>query len=299
MLGTGEVNKVAATVPTRDVTCPVCSADSEQKTSYGGYLLYECQKCGLVFVRDRQIPLEMYRDVYQKMPGYRWMFDVARKTANGEAGIRELWRYKRRAIFKLESLVEQKRMLDVGCGAGQFLLVARQRGWECQGVEIAEEAVQAARALGLTVFHGEIAAFQAESPERFPAVTSFEVLEHLVDPLPFVQVLRSLTADEGYFVCTVPNVDDPYCLIQDDCASMPPVHLNFFNRQSLGHLLRLGGFEVVEWFTLPVPTNSARRCLSQRKYLTMLPWMLCQWAMGKSDGTTLFAIARPATARRK
>jgi len=275
-------------------TCPACESDQRDSIeSYNEYRMRRCRLCNFVWCEKRSIDNELYEGVYEALPGYQWMKRITEQTANGNAGFDELWRYKRLALKRLERNVKSRKLLDVGCGPGQFLLIARQRGWTVAGVELAHAAAQQARSYDLDLFEGRIDEFASCTDTCFSAVTCFEVLEHVPDPVEMLLNIRRLLDGDGLLVISVPNSDDRFCLRQDDPASMPPIHLNFFNRRSLQAALTRAGFETTWCYTLPIPTNSARRCLGRTRYWISIPWLLALRILGKSDGTTLLAVARP------
>lgn len=97
-------------------------------------------------------------------------------------------------------------LLDIGCATGKFLEVAKDAGWEVQGVEISSYAVGVARSKGLPVYHGSLenAPF---SPSSFDVITAFDLLEHLVDLRSFLNQVRRLLAPMGVFYTLAPNAD--------------------------------------------------------------------------------------------
>ena len=129
------------------------------------------------------------------------------------------------------------RILDVGCGGGAFLRVARELGAVVQGVEPSSHGVATAKSSGLPVFHGQIEQFaESVGPDtKFDVVTANHVVEHHPNPSAMLKTMASLLADDGYLWLAVPNagswsaralkekwhsVDLPYHLMQFNEASM-------------------------------------------------------------------------------
>jgi SAM-dependent methyltransferase len=73
------------------------------------------------------------------------------------------------------------RVLDFGCGAGDFLAELRDRGWACHGVELNAGAIRAARERGLDVRHS-IDGPDGFADATFDYVRANHSLEHVVDP---------------------------------------------------------------------------------------------------------------------
>jgi 2-polyprenyl-3-methyl-5-hydroxy-6-metoxy-1,4-benzoquinol methylase len=87
-----------------------------------------------------------------------------------------------RALADLASMTRPGRLLDVGCGAGVFLDLARDAGWTVSGVELSERhAAHARDTFGLEVWQGDFleAPF---APASFAAITMWDFLEHVLDP---------------------------------------------------------------------------------------------------------------------
>jgi SAM-dependent methyltransferase len=99
------------------------------------------------------------------------------------------------------------RMLDLGCGDGIVLHLARQDGWQVHGVELFPEQVALVReTLGLDVETSDIAGFRG-APESWDVVILAHVLEHLADPVGALRKIRDLLAPGGIGVLEFPNID--------------------------------------------------------------------------------------------
>lgn len=272
--------------------CPAC--DGTEKSSadpYNDYAMVQCRRCSLLHTLERDFPVAQYDDVYASQSAYREMIEVARRTYAGELGYRNLWWFKRLALRRLEKN-GKGRLLDVGCGPGTFVLVARQRGWEVAGIEPTTEPAKLARTFGLEVFNGIVEDFARQSPARFNAITSFEVIEHVIQPLAMLRTMSELLEPGGQILVSVPNLDDPYCIKQQIPSAVPPVHINFFNRRSLGEAMRAAGLEVLKFTSLPIPSSSVRNVHGRNGFAVRAPLLLAMHLFGRADGTTLVALAR-------
>lgn len=98
-----------------------------------------------------------------------------------------------------------RRLLDIGCSSGLFLSLARRKGFSCSGMDVSEEAVQAARGqYGLDVRKGSIGS-DIWHEEKFDFVTMFHVLEHMADPEGALRYARNLLRPGGGLILQVPN----------------------------------------------------------------------------------------------
>lgn len=95
-------------------------------------------------------------------------------------------------------------MLDVGCGSGDVLVAATERGWSAVGAEPVAESAEAAVARGLDV---RCALLQDTGlPEAsFDLVTAYHVLEHMADGTGFLRLIARWARPGGHVLVEVPN----------------------------------------------------------------------------------------------
>jgi 2-polyprenyl-3-methyl-5-hydroxy-6-metoxy-1,4-benzoquinol methylase len=135
-----------------------------------------------------------------------------------------------------------KRLLDVGCGNGGFLLRTQQAGWSVQGIEIDPLAVQCARQAGLSVHEG---AFDALSNrDEFDVVTCSHVIEHVHEPLVLLHSMKTYLRPGGTIWFATPNAQSiGHKLFGASWLHLDsPRHLQIFSRQGLADLLAQAGF---------------------------------------------------------
>jgi SAM-dependent methyltransferase len=99
------------------------------------------------------------------------------------------------------------RLLDLGCGDGTVLWLARRDGWDVQGVELfAEQTALVRERLGLPVATSDIMAYDGGS-SAWDVVVLRHVLEHLPDPVGALGRVRALLRPGGCGVLEFPNID--------------------------------------------------------------------------------------------
>jgi 2-polyprenyl-3-methyl-5-hydroxy-6-metoxy-1,4-benzoquinol methylase len=134
------------------------------------------------------------------------------------------------------------RLLDVGCGDGEFLLRMRELGWQVVGQEIDPRAAAATRQRGIDVVEGpfERAGFEG----RFDVVTSSHVLEHVHDPVEFFATCRDLLVPGGRLWIATPNIDSiGFRRFGPNWRGLEcPRHLILFSRSALALALGRAGF---------------------------------------------------------
>jgi SAM-dependent methyltransferase len=94
-----------------------------------------------------------------------------------------------------------RRLLDIGCGEGTFLLAARKRGWEAMGTEL---NAAPARRRGLNVFR---TLDECAEHGPFGCITLWHSLEHMPDPRAVIAQIRGLVADDGFVLIAVPDFE--------------------------------------------------------------------------------------------
>lgn len=182
-----------------DATLPVWDDHAADE-----FVLRRCPRCHLVVTHPRPDDLApYYAQEYYGKRNVRFvggMEKMVRRFASGRAR-------RITAIYHANQVSSSPpgRVLDVGCGRGVLLADLRSLGWECEGVEMSEHAVQYAREeLGLNVDAGGF------DPDRFAessfdAVIFWHVLEHLVDVRSALQAALRILKPGGLLVVAVPN----------------------------------------------------------------------------------------------
>jgi len=138
------------------------------------------------------------------------------------------------------------KLLDIGCGTGNFLAVARDAGYEVTGIELDRNAARFAKErLGLQdILPLAISEFAEQHAEaRFDVVTFFEVLEHQAAPVKFLQKVKACVRPGGVIALSVPNRER--WLTGPDVLDYPPNHFLRWNASALGKCLSAQGFEVL------------------------------------------------------
>jgi len=200
--------------------CPVCSAANPRlRYPLPDFDILKCHSCDQVYLDPLPSP-EKIRKVFQQL------------YSSGEGSVPELKTYYEHCYIDepdnplvaryelwLEAIERQHapgRILDVGCGTGLFLAVARRRGWEPFGIDDCAEALEHARNhFGLEVIHGEFADVTAEG-HPFDVITAWDVVEHARDPVDLLSTMRRCLLPGGIISLSTPN----QASILDDVAGL-------------------------------------------------------------------------------
>lgn len=143
----------------------------------------------------------------------------------------------------LQALGHTKRLLDIGCGTGQFLAIAREHGHQVAGLDFNPDSLRVAREVfGLTdLFCGSLNQFVQSDGRKFDAVVALEVLERTEEPIEFLRQTASLLLPGSTLYLSVPGWNR-WPRIFDPEADYPPHHLTLWTEQALGQSLERAGF---------------------------------------------------------
>ena len=232
----------------RTIDCPNCGgAEHVPLFEKQGFTFVRCADCRLVFVNP-QVREDVVQDEYRTKETNDLWLDVLtseRQLAMDRAKFAEF-------LDELEaSRGERGRLLDVGCSIGLFLDLARERGWDGLGLELAPRALAYAReTYGLEVLDVplEDAGFE---PESFDAVGLLSVLEHANEPRRMLGDCARVLRPGGAIAIVVPNVESLACRVLHEQARTfdGRNHLIYFSPSTLADMLRRCGFEPTRIWT--------------------------------------------------
>jgi SAM-dependent methyltransferase len=135
------------------------------------------------------------------------------------------------------------RLLDVGCGNGDFLVRMRELGWQVAGQDPDPGAARVVRELGIECSERPLSADSFSEP--FDAITLHHVIEHVHDPIELLGACRSLLVPGGRLWLATPNAESfaAQRFGRDWLALDCPRHLVVFTQPSLDFALGRAGFE--------------------------------------------------------
>jgi len=229
--------------------CPACGrpVESAPLERSRDAALYACAACDLQFWHPAKMPDASW---YEAM--YQGRDSTAMPLEPGHL------------FFLADPLApKQGRLLDIGCGVGNFLAAARDAGFAVTGIEPNQNAVRFAKEhYGLRdVFAAVPAVLQKTRPlEKFDTVTFFEVLEHQDNPQAFLDTAKSFLKDDGLIALSVPNRNR--WQIGSDPLDYPPNHLTRWSPAALRNFIESNGFQVLSIREQPLTVRRAAQMLS-------------------------------------
>lgn len=264
--------------------CPICSNEvvfigrKAGRLDSREYTYFHCNSCHFSFISNPRTDYEnIYSDEYYNGLGADPMVDYLYELEKPELTIRNYEWQGIRSIFN-ELAPNEGRWLDFGCGAGGLVAYAGQHGLDVVGFEEGWGA-QAGRLKGISI----LSADQLKAEEgKFDFVSAIEVIEHAVEPLATLKLIRSLLRPGGIFFLTTGNAK-PWRgrLLEWPYTACPDVHISFFEPESLAFALQKTGFEVrrgmfLDGFVgvIKYKVLKTLRIRNMHPFIDILPWRL-------------------------
>jgi SAM-dependent methyltransferase len=262
---------------TRD--CVLCETATEHEVLFEkwGYPILRCSGCQLTSTDIR-------RDFDAASIYSQGYFCGARRDGYADyAGSEPVLRKEfRRMIERLHGYDRSaKRLLEIGCAHGFFLLEA-QRYFECYGIEISDEAAKLCQSRGLTVHCGTVESEFLKANSPFDAVVMLDVIEHLQNPAEVLKMLYASLSRRGLLMISTGDWASALARIMKKHWRLmtPPQHLFFFSRKTLIDLLSKAGFRVVycarPWKSVPLGLAAyqmGNRLGTRLRFLESLNWL--------------------------
>lgn len=286
--------------------CPVCGSGHRTPVTEQNHLhVVRCPECGHRYVwptpSAEHLAAIYDQEYYHGQHGSGGYGDyaalaVARRRMFG------------RHLERMHAIIAPGRVLDVGCATGDFLILARERGWEPLGVD-PSPARQQAQAAGLAI-RGHTIHDADIAPGSLDLITFWDVLEHLPDPLADLRRAHQLLAPGGVVAATVPNAGSAAARLSGRRwfgYKTAGEHLQFFTAATLRRTFAAAGFDLV--VQRPVVWSCTVGFLLDRASLYLgPPGRLAYRGLARTGITRLivdvpqvnqFAVARPTLAARR
>ncbi len=280
--------------------CLICQSATAPFFAKKGFQIVRCPDCRLMAVEN--VPEDLapyYAEGYftgdTALEGYM-------DYEHDKAPTKDIYRYH---LKVMESLTQKKfgwSLFEVGCATGFFMELAKERGWEVEGIDISAYAVREAEAKGLRVIVGTLEAFTTQ--KKYDCVAMHDVIEHVKDPVGLVGRVRELLPSGGLFVIATPDAGSLWARVWGKRwhAFVPPQHLFYFTEKNLTMLLEIEGFEIIhsdhrgKWFTIPYIFRLLFSWTGIRFFSRLAEWtsrsFLKDQAIPLNVRDTLFLIAR-------
>ncbi|MBL7196540.1 MAG: class I SAM-dependent methyltransferase [Candidatus Omnitrophica bacterium] len=211
--------------------------------------IVKCRNCGLIYLNP--FPLPLNNVLQENYSGREKYFNQNLKECKIKV-------YSAVLRYLGKALKTKGRLLDIGCGEGDFLKMAEADGWDCFGTDISEEFLDYAKSRGLraqAMRPGEL-----DFPDSyFDAVIMYALLEHVVNPKKYLMEAKRVMKKEGILYLKVPNegsfifgLGDVYNRIMKRQKTThlsvfsAPFHIYGFNQESLRKIFEPLGLRLLK-----------------------------------------------------
>lgn len=219
-----------------EINCPLCGSEEKNPVlqSREGHFLSRCAQCEFQFYSPRPAPdrIEAY---YHEEEFYEKVNITAVEIVMDILGHHQL---------------SSGKLLDVGCGVGALVAVARKKGWDAVGMDPSEKAKELSKkVLDMEIINSYLAD-SCFDPESFDVVVLLAVLEHAFDPLSIMEQVGKILKPGGRVIFSTPNLDNlPYHLMgnKEEYSWFVKEHINHFTIKTHRTLLEKAGFHNTEF----------------------------------------------------
>lgn len=262
---------MTSAIPTIAIACPICKATGNREVCvtrdyvyhiHGEYRFVRCDRCSHVFMNPRPTDdaiMRCYPAVYRPYtpadtssaeaaaaPASPPPVSRSRQLVRRVPGLRKFlfWLGESNARIMPDPPRDgESRLLEIGCAHGGYLQQAQERGWVVTGVEPSEEAAKVARQRGMDVKVGKIEEVQIPDASQ-DAVVAWMVLEHVPNPVDFINCCFRVLRPGGLLALSVPNATSLERFVTGRYwqGYDAPRHLQVFSASEIRRLLVDAGF---------------------------------------------------------
>jgi 2-polyprenyl-3-methyl-5-hydroxy-6-metoxy-1,4-benzoquinol methylase len=202
--------------------------------------LVECMKCGFRYVGRRRSALTFGKQTAEQAAANVRLANQNLRYLRLEEEHRLALLNARWRLDLIRKRVPSGKLLEVGCGRGDFLQAARE-WFEAYGVEPNPELADASSRVAPV--HRDI--IERTPWNGFDIVSSFHVIEHVDSPRSFIGAAAERLKPGGLMVIETPNIDSlPFRLLKSRWRQFIPEHYFFFSPATISQLLAAHGLKI-------------------------------------------------------
>lgn len=252
----------------RNIKCPLCDSNKNKeiynvsvndsslryyrfaknisnKFFLRNYPIVKCEKCEFMYLNPT-FNYDQIKEIYSNNStvGGQWInfWNIYKKP-----------RFKKRNEYSdvftlIHKYLDNKKahILDIGCGDGHFLSIAKEKGFKITGLDLNKERIN----YGISNYnlnHGELihgTIDQLKIDFKYDVIILFDIIEHVINPIDFLTSVRKLVDNEGLVIILTMSLDSvTYKLFKKRWNYINPTqHLSYFSNNTMKNLLEKTDF---------------------------------------------------------
>lgn len=239
--------------------CPLCKKEGQKLfvtsdkvfKKPGIFQVFHCQNCQIDFIECPENLADYYGNDYfsdlinEKDLLFRIKSHIIANYYASTGLKKKIYSFLLGFIAALPK--EKGRIMDVGCGPGDILYLLKKAGFDVYGLDISQHAIEAARNNDLDNVIVGMEDKLAEFPDEFfDCIRGSHVIEHMPDPVKFLNICRQKLKEDGSLILATPNINSFNRIIFGEhtkCYRDIPRHIILFSNKGIIKLLKKSGFE--------------------------------------------------------
>ncbi len=227
------------------VLCNICSGDTYtviyegkdgknyQYYSSGNYgKIIRCNNCGLIYVNPLGKDIEKN---YETIEDKDYLKSKEARIETSKRDLKEIEKYKK-----------EGKILDIGCGPGFFLKVAKDNKWDEYGVELSKWACDYGKNTGVNIINKRLE--RAKFNDKFfDVITLWDVIEHVEYPSSLLLEINRILKNDGIIVLNTPNIGSIFAKIMGKrWWNLIGMHIYYFDKKTIRKILEKNGFKIIK-----------------------------------------------------
>ena len=197
---------------------------------------FKCSNTGLGWYEPKEAAGTS--SLYQQLEKLDWYY------------MKKKWEF----TMALNLINRQSKILEVGAGGGHFLRLALKKNHFVSGIELNQKRAANMLAFGYEIKELTMNQLKEKTNERYDVICAFQVLEHVSNPLEFINDMICLLNPGGKIILSVPNAAvmkkiDPD---NEDLLNQPPHHMGHWDKDVFYALEKLLPFKVKSFHYEPL-----------------------------------------------